>query len=522
MRSGFFPGLLIFGWFLGCMIPACFADDLHSSARTKIKYLLPVHSAAVFFSGSSDEVFESQEGTTFFRLTGLPQGRSILILFSEEVLYNGERVSEILFVPSKGEWPSYWSGSEISTKDAQLRSGIKTVASLDEFPPLLDELLRNDWVSKFLILKFPYPGTLTPFNAAYERATGVFRSFLKIPFAYSKELNSIYQEASQISSQEFEKIARKASNYQIYYPELKQDSILNALAEVRSATDLARVKTAIQNIKADIISLSGILNKLVDKKMPEEINRYKSAALECAKSLDDWIRAVEPEISSRKLESVWTILACATSECSPMTAKVKAGPDAMSPFTSSSPIKIKAGELLRMQAGIRYSGYPIEIIRTLPVNGKYSPEQKTLLSIALKAQEAGLKKLKPGVTLSEVQETMKAAILSGCKEAGILKNETDLNKIIPEALISHVSLSACEQGSNEPLESGALVYLKPVICIYPNSPCSQNWWGQFAAISDPVMLSSTGAEFLEITMPRTPTELESRVIESLPLNPLIR
>jgi hypothetical protein len=117
---------------------------------------------------------------------------------------------------------------------------------------------------------------------------------------------------------------------------------------------------------------------------------------------------------------------------------------------------------------------------------------------------------------------MKAAILSGCKEAGILKNETDLNKIIPEALISHVSLSACEQGSNEPLESGALVYLKPVICIYPNSPCSQNWWGQFAAISDPVMLSSTGAEFLEITMPRTPTELESRVIESLPLNPLIR
>ncbi len=406
--------------------------------------------------------------------------------------------------------------------EAQKKTGIQSVSSLDEVPILLEDIQRNGWVKQYLLTQFPSAESLDPFNAAYEKALGSLRSRLNIPYAYSNEYGKILQETALASSGNFEIVSQKAKNFLAYYPEFRQDSLLNAIAAIRSATDLSRIKPFIQNIQANLTILPKLLSKLVDKKTPEEIAQYKSAAVECASNLEDWLKVLEPEISTDKLSAAWEILACKQANCQAVPAQILCGNQLLSPFTYYPNTKISTTHLVRIKAGIRLQNCPIEIMRSLPASGKYTNEQRTLLSIALKAQEAGLKKLKPGVHLYEVHEAMKSAIFSGLKEIGILKNENELNKYIPESLVCHVSNSDKELGSDDALEPGAILYLKPIICIYPQSPCPQAWWNLSIGISDPVMLSTTGAEFLEITLPRTATELESRVAETSLLNQLIR
>jgi len=523
MRTGICLGLLAI-LFLNFGKPTSLfgADVINSAARTKIKYLLPENSAAVFFSGNSPSIWDTPEGSSFFRLTGIAQARCILFLFPSEILFNGNRVTEILFIPNSGEWPSHWAESALTYTDAQKISGIQSVFSLDELPGLLEELKRNNWANQFLLTQFPHSSDYNPFNASYEKALGNLRNTLKIPYAYSEKLSQLYQEVYKSPSSNHELMAQKARNHLAYYPELRQDSLLQAIAAIQSATDLTRVKSSIQEIQANLTILPNLLTKLIDKKTPEEINRYKAAAAECARSLDEWLKIIEPEIPAQKLAASWEIISCNQTMCQPLKTQVLAGVQILSPAISPTSVRVKAGELLRVKTGIRYQGYPIEITRTVPASGKYTPEQRTLLSIALRAQEAGLKKIRPGVHLSEIQDAMKAALFAGLKESDLVKNESELNKYIPESLVTHVSLSSEEFGSDEALEAGAILYLKPILTIYPQSSCPQAWWNLSIAVSDPVILSSTGAEFLELTLPRTATELESRVAETSLFNQVIR
>lgn len=523
MRTSFCLGLLAFLLFVfGLNLSVSGADDIALASRNKVKYLLPEQSAAVFFSGTTYPVWNNPDGLAFFRMTGINQPGLILILFPGEILWNGNRITELVLAPPAGEWPLYWSSNSLTTADIQKISGISTVSALSELSLLLEEVKRNGWVNKYLLTGFPAYAPPAPGLDSYEKALASFRNVLHIPFAYAAEMSALWKEVCLAPSQNFEIWSRKGKNYLAYYPEFRQDSLLNALASVHSATEFSKVKTMAMNLLADVHSLPSILNKVTDKKTPEEIIRFKSAASECARTLDEWLKIIEPEIPQHKLAAAWNLIACNTAGCSPTEIRLNSGSQILSPNSPVPFTRLRTGDLLRVDAGIRVQGYPVFITRTVPVSGKYSTEQRALLSLALKAQEAGIRKMKPGVRPSEIHEAMKNALWSACKELGILKNESDLNKILPESLVSHANLSLAESGSDEPLEPGAILYLRPVICINPQAPCPQAYWNMSISVADPVLLSSAGAEFLEITLPRTASELETRVSESSPLNQLVR
>ena len=57
---------------------------------------------------------------------------------------------------------------------------------------------------------------------------------------------------------------------------------------------------------------------------------------------------------------------------------------------------IKGDGLLLVDAGGELHGYASDITRTYPVSGRFSPDQRTLYSIVLRAQNAVINKLAPG------------------------------------------------------------------------------------------------------------------------------
>ncbi|MGA5989292.1 M24 family metallopeptidase, partial [Escherichia coli] len=62
---------------------------------------------------------------------------------------------------------------------------------------------------------------------------------------------------------------------------------------------------------------------------------------------------------------------------------------------------LKDGDLVLIDAACEYEHYASDITRTFPVNGKFSPEQKVLYEIVLKAQLAAIDAVRIGNSYRE-------------------------------------------------------------------------------------------------------------------------
>ena len=59
--------------------------------------------------------------------------------------------------------------------------------------------------------------------------------------------------------------------------------------------------------------------------------------------------------------------------------------------------KMRAGDLVLIDAGCEYQGYAADITRTF-VSGQFSAEQRAIYDVVLEAQRAAIAKVRPGNT----------------------------------------------------------------------------------------------------------------------------
>ncbi|HPG34175.1 MAG TPA: M24 family metallopeptidase, partial [Lentimicrobium sp.] len=69
--------------------------------------------------------------------------------------------------------------------------------------------------------------------------------------------------------------------------------------------------------------------------------------------------------------------------------------------------------------------YCSDITRTVPVGGKFSPRQKEIYEIVLKANTDAIAAIKPGVTYREIHLLAARVIAQGLKDAGLMKGDVD-------------------------------------------------------------------------------------------------
>jgi len=81
------------------------------------------------------------------------------------------------------------------------------------------------------------------------------------------------------------------------------------------------------------------------------------------------------------------------------------------------------GDLLLIDAGGELAGYAADITRTFPVSGKFSPEQKVLYELTLKAQNAAINEVKVGNTFAALNVLVNEIFTKGLLELGILTGE---------------------------------------------------------------------------------------------------
>ncbi|MCX5756438.1 MAG: aminopeptidase P N-terminal domain-containing protein [Gemmatimonadetes bacterium] len=83
---------------------------------------------------------------------------------------------------------------------------------------------------------------------------------------------------------------------------------------------------------------------------------------------------------------------------------------------------VKAGDVVVIDAAAEFHGYAADITRTIPVSGKYSPEQKQLYQLVRDAQDIAERNSKPGMRASVAQDSSVVVRARGLAALGLIES----------------------------------------------------------------------------------------------------
>jgi Xaa-Pro aminopeptidase len=169
---------------------------------------------------------------------------------------------------------------------------------------------------------------------------------------------------------------------------------------------------------------------------------------------------------------------------------------------------MKNNDLLIVDIGAEYHGYSADVTRTLPVNGKFSPEQKIIYDLVLKAQEAGIEACRKGNKFWDPHYAALKVIAEGLKELGIINDPDQANWYFPHGTSHYLGLDVHDAGTYGPLKPGNVITVEPGIYIPEGSPCDRKWWNIGVRIEDDILITEDDPVILSNKAPRTTEEIE--------------
>ena len=87
--------------------------------------------------------------------------------------------------------------------------------------------------------------------------------------------------------------------------------------------------------------------------------------------------------------------------------------------------KLRAGDLLLIDAAAEYRGYTADVTRTFPVSGRFTPKQRDVYEVVLRAQERCIDYARAGNTTLDLQRLSEEVLAEGLRDLGLLRGSTD-------------------------------------------------------------------------------------------------
>jgi len=189
--------------------------------------------------------------------------------------------------------------------------------------------------------------------------------------------------------------------------------------------------------------------------------------------------------------------------------------------------RLKNNDLLLIDAGAEYDYYAGDITRTFPVNGKFTPAQKTLYELVLKAQKAAIAEVKPGNHWNQPHEAAVRVLTEGLIEIGLLKG--NLESLIEDKAYQPFYMHRTGHwlgmdvhdvgdykvgGEWRLLEPGMVLTVEPGLYIRDLDTVPKKWHFIGIRIEDDVLVTKTGHEVLSASAPKEIDEIESLMAEA--------
>lgn len=184
------------------------------------------------------------------------------------------------------------------------------------------------------------------------------------------------------------------------------------------------------------------------------------------------------------------------------------------------------GDLVLIDAGAEYEHYASDITRTFPINGKFSPEQRALYDVVLKAQLAAIRNVKPGNHWNQPHEIAVKTLTRGLVELGLLQG--DVNELIEKEAYRQfymhrtghwLGMDVHDVGDYKvgeawrELESGMVLTIEPGLYVSPDDDSVDvKWRGIGIRIEDDVLVTEKGRRVLTRQVPKDPDDIEALML----------
>lgn len=98
--------------------------------------------------------------------------------------------------------------------------------------------------------------------------------------------------------------------------------------------------------------------------------------------------------------------------------------------------KVQNDEMMLVDAGCEYYGYASDNTRTIPANGKFTPDQRAVYQAVLNTQKAVIAMAKPGLYWPEVAYENAKIMAKDLQELGLFRKEFSIDEIIESGALA--------------------------------------------------------------------------------------
>jgi Xaa-Pro aminopeptidase len=297
-----------------------------------------------------------------------------------------------------------------------------------------------------------------------------------------------------------------------FYDDVRDDSYDSG--DLYSLIYHFRDKTKDAKDKIDLYGLYNRMAELRESKTPEEIALLRKAVNITCDAHADMIRSIEPNMKEYQAQALVEFgFTFNGSEYTGYPSIVGAGENSCILHYVSNRKSFQNKDLLVVDAGAEYHGYTADVTRTVPVDGTFSEEQKTIYNIVLEAQNQGIKACKKGNAFRDPHNAAVEVIKAGLKKNGIIKNESEFQKYFFHGTSHYLGLDVHDPGTYQRLKPGQVITVEPGIYIPEGSPCDKKWWNIGVRIEDDILITESEPDVLSGKLPKTVTEIEKLMAE---------
>lgn len=432
-------------------------SNFHSGRRAALREHMPGNSVLVVFAFptrtfSNDVEYFYHQNPDMYYFSGYKEPHSLLLVFKEPQTDSlGNKYNELLFVQKRNAQAEQWTGKRMGTEGAKERSGINMVLNGADFKNFKIDFTK---FGKIIYEKFPVDVPNSNDNA---------------------DLFDLIQQFKQKSAM----------------PE--QMSLQN-----RFDTKLYRDLTS----------------NLRQIKTPEELGLIRKAIEISCQGQNEVMKALHPNMSELEIQGLHEYVhkKYGAEEVGYGSIVGSGENGCILHYMENTKTKIGTSMIL-MDVGAEYHGYTADVTRTVPADGKFSEEERTIYQLVYDAQEAAFKILKDGAKWADASAAAKNIIADGLLKLGIISDKKEVSKYYPHGLSHHIGLDVHDRGFYDAMKKDMVITIEPGIYIPEGSNCDKKWWSIAVRIEDDLLITQDGYELLSHFSPRKIAEIEKLIAQ---------
>ena len=180
-------------------------------------------------------------------------------------------------------------------------------------------------------------------------------------------------------------------------------------------------RVAAKNAGVQVKSVAGWLRNLRAKKSTAELDRIRRATYITAEAHRQAMQATEPRLNEFEIRALVEYVFLRNGGEGPSYASiVGSGANSTTLHYNADDRCMNDGEVLLFDVAAYFGGYASDVTRTIPINGKFTSEQRDVYEIVLAAQKAAEKQIKQGAYWQDLNDAANAELSKGLAKLGLI------------------------------------------------------------------------------------------------------